>query len=203
MSGAAATAFNSACSRSTTGFGVADGTHKHGPADGIEAGDAGFRDGRNVGGDRHARGRGDAERAHLAGGDLRHHGAGVGEHQRDVSGHHVVQALRRAAIGNAVHLGAGHGLEQLGRQVQRRARPAVRERKLPGLGLQERNQLRNRFCRHVRIDHQRQGRVEQERHHLQIFQRVERQRLVELGVGGKQARRGEQRVAIGRGFGDS
>ena len=121
-----------------------------GPADRVIARHAGLRDRRNVGNAGTRDGRAHAQRAHLAGGDLRAHAAGIGEHQRDMAGHHVVERRRRAAIGDAVHLDAGHGLEQLGGEMDGGARAAVAEVDFAGLLLGERDQFGHRLRRHAR-----------------------------------------------------
>ena len=90
-----------------------------------------------------------AERTHPAGVDLADDAAGIGEHHRDMARHHVVEAGRRAAIGDAVHLGAGHRLEQFGGEMDRRARSAVGKIDLARLLLEQRDQFGNGFHRQV------------------------------------------------------
>ena len=78
----------------------------------------------------------------------------------------VVERWRRAPIGDAVHLGPGHALEQFGGEKDCRARTAVAKSDLAGLLLEQYDQFRNRFGWHAGMDHQRKRRPEQERNRL-------------------------------------
>src|SRR6266403_1151716 len=127
----------------------------HRPPDGIEARHCGLRNRRDIGQCRDACGRTHAERTHPAGVDVADHAARVCKHERNVTGHHVVERGRRAAIGDAVHLGGGHALEQFGGEKDCRARAAVAKGDLAGLLRAQCDQFRNRFDRHAGVDQQR------------------------------------------------
>src|SRR6476659_3013205 len=71
--------------------------------------------------------------------------------------HHVVERGRGAAIGDAVHLGSGHALEQFGGEKDCRACATVAKSDLAGLLLEQYDQFRNRFGWHAGMDHQRKG----------------------------------------------
>ena len=124
------------------------GRHHHEPGRHVVAGHAGLVDRRNVLVGRNARGGGDAERSDLAALEHRLRRGEVAEHEVDVSGDDVVQRRHAAAIDDVGRLHAGHGLEQLGEQMVRRARPGGAERQLALLFLGVGDELRHGFHRH-------------------------------------------------------
>ena len=82
--------------------------------------------------------------------------------------------------------------------MDRRSGAAVAEIDLAGFCFQQRHQLRHRMNRQFRIDHQHQRRAEDQRHRLQVLERVVGQRLDQRRIGGKRARRGQQRLSVRR-----
>ena len=90
------------------------------PRGGVEARD-GVGDRRNLGEERGALERGDAERRDGVAAHLPDDRGRVVEHQVDLSADEIVHRRRAAAIGDVVHLGAGHGLEQFGGEMNGRA----------------------------------------------------------------------------------
>jgi hypothetical protein len=85
----------------------------------VEAGDAGFRDGRQFRRDGDPLERGHGKSAHLAGPDLRQARGQEIEHHVDTPRNEVVECRRRTAIGDVRHLDPGHALEQLPGKMER------------------------------------------------------------------------------------
>src|SRR5947199_2047320 len=131
-SGVAATALSSACSRSITGLGVADGAQiivhptasKPGTPDSAIVGTSGNAGTRAVELTPSAR----TLPALMWPTTLP-----ASANMSNVTRHHVVERGRRAAIADAVHLGGGHALEQFGGEKDCRAGAAVAKRDLAGL----------------------------------------------------------------------
>ena len=146
-----------------------------------------------------ARGR---ERAHLAAVDDGLHGRDRIQHDLDVPAHHGVARIAAVLEGHVQEVGAGHGLEQLDRQMIGRARTGRGVGELAGLGLGEGYKLLQRRGLHRRRDHQHQVRVVDRRHRGEIAHQrvglVGQQRL----VGGERVGHHQQRVAVGGRLGD-
>ena len=84
---------------------------------------------------------GHAERAHQPGLILRQRLGDGGPGHRNLSGEHVVQRRRAAAIDHVGHLDAGLDLELLGREMRHAGEAGGAEIDGAGLGLGERDQL--------------------------------------------------------------
>ena len=104
-------------------------------------------DRRNVGRRLRALGRGDAQPLQLAAPHLRQHRRHVGEHHLHRAGDQVVVGRAGALVGHMDDVDAGHGLEQLAAEMQRRARSRRGEGILARLLLAERDQLGDRVGR--------------------------------------------------------
>ena len=89
-------------------------------------------------------GRGDAERAHVAGARLRQRGRQIVEDQLHLVGDDVGKGDRRSAIGHVHHVAFGHRLEQFGRHVHRGAVAGGGIGNLARIGLAVVDQLRKR-----------------------------------------------------------
>ena len=127
----------------------------------------------------------------------------------------IGQAGRNAAIGHRGHVELVLVLQQLGRQVDRRAVARVEIVELARIGAAVVDQLLQRLHRHRRIDHGHGGRDGDQRHGLEVGQRIVGDRLEvrhhDVGNGGHDpvvavGRRlrdqggGQRRVAAGLGF---
>ncbi len=64
-----------------------------------------------------------------------------------MSGCNVAQGRHGAAVRHMRHLDAGHALEQLGKEMVRRAQPRRSKGELAGLGLGELDEVRDRLHR--------------------------------------------------------
>jgi molybdate transport system substrate-binding protein len=84
------------------------------PRHGLEAGESGFRHGRQLGRQRRALDRGDGERAQFAFARQRHHVHDIGERHVDSVGEQVRHQRRGAAIGHRCNIDMRHVFEQFG-----------------------------------------------------------------------------------------
>src|SRR5215470_17095107 len=85
--------------------------------------------------------------AHLALVDQAERRRDVAEHELNMSGRNVAQGRHGAAIRHMRHLDASHALEQLGKEMVRRAEPGRSEGELAGLGLGEFDETAHRLHR--------------------------------------------------------
>ena len=116
---------------------------------------------------------------------------------------HVLQRGRGALVGHVHDIDLGLGLEQFAGQMRGRAIAGRGEIELAGLRLGERDQLLQRFRRHVRIDHQDIGLRADQRDRHEILLRAVGELFVQALVGGEDAVVAhQQRVAVGRRMGD-
>ena len=108
-----------------------------------------------------------------------------------------------AAIGHMDHADAGHGLQQLGKQVLDRPIAARAERQLAGIVLGKRDEVGERVHAQVRRHHEHERSVADHCDRHKIPHRIVGRVLVH--VHGDRERRGaaeQQRVTVGRGLGD-
>src|SRR6266545_3497255 len=101
------------------------------------------------------------------------------------------------------HVDASRALQQLNGKMADRGGAERRDVDLARIGLGVSDQLRKRLGWHRRIDFQHQRQLGEARHHRDVAQEVERQRLIERHVDGVGRDREEQRVAVRRRVGDS
>ena len=106
------------------------------------------------------------------------------EDHRRATGEEIGVRRRAALVRHVLHLGLGHAHEELGRHVQRAARPARSVDRLVGIRLDPAHQLGNRFCADGRVHRQQQRHDVRVHHRLEVLDRVERHLLEQPLVGG-------------------
>ena len=173
------------------------------PGDRLEAGHPGFGDGGQLRqAPRALRGR-DGQRAQPSRLHVGQDGSRRGEHQLALAGDDIGERGLCALVGHVHHVDAGHRLEELAREMRRRAGAARCVVEPPGVRLCVRDQFRHCRRRHrwmhdedVRLDGDQGDRRE-------ILDRIERQVPIERRVGGEDAVVAEEPgVAIGRALRD-
>ena len=169
----------------------------------LEARKTGFRNRRHVRQRGRTRERRDGERAHLARLDLRQRRRQVVEHQLHLPAKEILQGRSAALVRDVGHLHAGHHLEELAGQVDRRSVARRCEVELAGICLRIGDELGHRVRGHRRIDDQHVRNARDEDHRREILHVVVRHLGVEAGVDRVRADRSHlERVAVGRGMGD-
>ncbi len=167
----------------------------------------GFGDRRHVGQRRAALAAGHRERDQLAALDLRQRRRQVVEHQVHRAADQVEQRRPRAAVREVDHVGAGHRLEELARQVDRGAVAARRHVELARVGARVGDQrahvgdavggrlrrVHDEDVRHAGDERDRREVLDRVVGHLRIQRRIDRLRA---------DRSHQQRVAVGRRLGD-
>ena len=112
-------------------------------------------------------------------------------------------AGRAALVRDVRHLHAGHHLEQLAREMDRRAVARRREIELAGIRLRVGDELLHRVHRQRRIDHEHVGNAGDQDDRREILDVVVRHLRVQARVDRVRAHGAHfQRVAVGRGLGD-
>ena len=156
------------------------------------------RDRRRLRHDRRALGAADRDDPRIARAVLRHRrGHGV-EEEIDMSGHHRVERGHRAAERHVDHLDPGQQLDQVRRQVRRRARALRRIGDLAGVRLGVGDQLPDVGRGEVLAHHQRVRHPHQQRDRREL-RRIEADVGIEqLHEGDGRGRADEQRVAVRR-----
>ena len=118
------------------------------------AGHAGLGEGRQVGEQRRAGLAGDRDRPKLGAAHRAEHRRQRGDHHVDAAGDEVGQGRAGAAERHVGELDAGHGGEQLGRQMRARADAGARIGELAGLALGDGDQVGEGVDRQRRMHHQ-------------------------------------------------
>ena len=118
-----------------TSGGVPGGRDQSMPGAGIEAFQAGFVHGRQVGQDRRALERRHGQRTHLAAFDMADHRSGGGKHHLVVTGDDILQGRRRALVGHVHDIDLRLRLEQFAGEMRGRAVAGRRKIDLAGLRL--------------------------------------------------------------------
>src|SRR4029450_4491066 len=112
----------------------ADRRQQREPGYGVEAREARFDHGRQVGGRGRTRERSDRKRAHLAFATERERGGGTGEHHGQATAEQVGHHRGDAAVGDMLDIEAGHGLVHLAGEMLRGADAGGAKGELPGGG---------------------------------------------------------------------
>src|SRR5260221_9999341 len=136
--------------------------HAGGPDDSaprhhLEAGHAGFGDGRDVRVSRRALAGGDAQRPHAPRLGLRTGHRRIDDHELDASADEVGDGRRRRLVGHMQHVGAGHELEKLSSQVRGGAVAIRGEGELARILLRIGDELGDAPHRQVVVDDQQIG----------------------------------------------
>ena len=142
--------------------------------------------------------RGDGDATQFASHDMRMHRTGGGKHQRHLPAQQIGHRRPRAFVGNVLHIHAGLRLEHLGGKMPAGAYGGRCEIDFARLCFGHRDQFFDAAHRQRRMHHNQIRLRGEQRHRLEIADRVVRHFGLEIGYDGKGGLTGdEQVVAIG------